>query len=442
MNATFASKALVHYWYVTYKAVRCLASVLQNGEMYTRGAQPHTCPVKESALHTVTIKAQLKKEGKARPFASGSTLVKEALQQHLPPEAPTTSLPSMSALVRSTNYQRQNRRPKHPTDVNFQWVEEALPSGFVKEDMNVGTARHVILFTTMLFTLLSNAKTWYVDATFKAVKRPFYQLWSIHAFIQQKDTMKQVPLLFVLMSRRMKDNYINILEYLKRKLTRISVQCVVMDFEQAVWGAFRSVFPSINLRGCSFHWGQTVWRKIQDVGLAPAYRERRNTHKYLRELLCLLFLPHQHIQPLFKDFQDLITPDHPEALHEFLAYLENTWIQGHVWTPADWSIFGQSIRTNNDTEGWHHRLNQLCVRLGNNVNVYELIEVLHQECNFVSTQCQLVCDDKLRRYQRKTYQKHQKQIFDLWDDYKNKLITSRELLSKISIIHRPAELRD
>ena len=129
-------------------------------------------------------------------------------------------------------------------------------------------------------------------------------------------------------------------------------------------------------------------------------------------------------------------------MKKYMRYLENTWIQGNVWTPADWSIFGQSIRTNNDTEGWHHRLNQLCVRLGNNVNVYELIEVLHQECNFVSTQCQLVCDDKLRRYQRKTYQKHQKQIFDLWDDYKNKLITSRELLSKISIIHRPAELRD
>ena len=102
-------------------------------------------------------------------LASGSTLVKEALQQHLPPEAPTTSLPSMSALVRSTNY--QNRQPNHPADVNFQWVEDmevAVPNGFMKKDMNIGTARHFILFTTVLFSLLSNAKTWYVDATFKA----------------------------------------------------------------------------------------------------------------------------------------------------------------------------------------------------------------------------------------------------------------------------------
>ena len=62
-----------------------------------------------------------------------------------------------------------------------------------------------------------------------------------------------------------------------------------------------------------------------------------------------------------------------EALHDFFGYLKNTWIQGNVWTPADWSVSGQSIRTNNDTEEWHHRLNQLCVRLGNNVNVYKLI---------------------------------------------------------------------
>ena len=130
-----------------------------------------------------------------------------------------------------------------PTDVNFQWVEEALPSRFVKGDINIATSRYVILFTTVLFTLLSNAKTWYVDAMFKAVKHPFYQMWSIHAFIQQKDTIKQVPLLLLLMSCRMKDDYINILQFLKRKLTRISVQCVVMNFEQA----FRSVFPTIYL---------------------------------------------------------------------------------------------------------------------------------------------------------------------------------------------------
>lgn len=342
--------------------MKCLASVMRNGNGFKRGAQPHSCPIKESALHTAKIKLHLKKESKARPFASGSTLVKEALLKHLPSDAPTTSLPSMGALVRSTNRQRQIRRPKHPTDLSFDWVQEALPENFVQQDLRVGAARHIVMFTTLLLNLLVNAKTWYVDATFKAVKKPFQQLWSIHAFIQQNDAMKQNPLAFVLMSRRMKDDYMSVLNYLQGILINSSVQCVVMDFEAAVWGAFRSVFPGVILRGCSFHWGQAVWRKIQDLGLAPTYREKRSTHKFLRELMCLPFLPFEHIPPVFKEFFDLLEPHHPQALHLLLQYIEETWIDGPVWTPESWSVFGQSVRTNNDVEGWHYHLNHICAR--------------------------------------------------------------------------------
>ena len=81
-------------------------------------------------------------------------------------------------------------------------------------------------------------------------------------------------------------------------------------------------------------------------------------------------------------------------------------------TPESWSIFGQSVRTNNN-EGWHYHLNHICAR--ENVNIYVLIEVLHKECTFIFTQCQLLADEKLRHYQRKPYIKHQQKILELWD---------------------------
>ena len=56
-----------------------------------------------------------------------------------------------------------------------------------------------------------DAKNWYIDRTFKLCKRPFEQLLSINRFVKSGDCTKQVPLAFVLMSRRTKKYYAEVL---------------------------------------------------------------------------------------------------------------------------------------------------------------------------------------------------------------------------------------
>ena len=56
---------------------------------------------------------------------------------------------------------------------------------FLIGDVTVDSARHLLFSTKVQLQHLSKCKRWFVDGTFKVVKRPFYQLFTIHGFIRK-----------------------------------------------------------------------------------------------------------------------------------------------------------------------------------------------------------------------------------------------------------------
>ena len=72
-----------------------------------------------------------------------------------------------------------------------------------------------------------------MDGTFKVIKAPFTQLYSIHAFVRQSGDVKPVPLLFVLMSGKRKRDYGRVLK---------AVQNLLPDHIKLQW---------LGLRGCT-----------------------------------------------------------------------------------------------------------------------------------------------------------------------------------------------
>jgi len=139
----------------------------------------------------------------------------------------------------------------------FELLDDHVLSQFLHGDVHKNGTRHLIFATDAQLEFLTYVKTWYVDATFKVIKQPFTQLFSIHAFVKKDGELMQTPLAFIVMSRRRRKDCKRVFHALIAALpSRPRVQAVVSDFEAAVWSAAREVLPGVLQRGCAFHVSQ------------------------------------------------------------------------------------------------------------------------------------------------------------------------------------------
>ena len=99
-----------------------------------------------------------------------------------------------------------------------------------------------------------STQIFYIDGTFKLVKLPFIQLFSIRGFIiGETKCKKQVKLTHSNMSRCSTNDYIAVLEILKSifgpQTGTLSPQRFMLDFESATWQATHQSFPGAIIRG-------------------------------------------------------------------------------------------------------------------------------------------------------------------------------------------------
>ena len=104
--------------------------------------------------------------------------------------------------------------------------------------------------------------------------------------------MKQIPLVFSLMTGKKKVDYILVLNEVKKLLGPDSVpKEFVLDYESAIWGAVQRVFPDSSLKGCSYHLSQAIWRHIQELGLQPSYINDSGSQLFCRKLMAIANKP-------------------------------------------------------------------------------------------------------------------------------------------------------
>jgi len=140
-----------------------------------------------------------------------------------------------------------------------------------------------------------------------------------------------------------------------------------------------------------------VWRKIANVSLQSAYSADDRTYHFCRQLLALPYLPHPSIIEVFGELESGATTT---KLQQLTQYVKDTWIDSTMWPPAMWSVYCQPVRTNNDAEGWHHRLNSRAHHGGLNMDL--LFSLLKYEADMHAINVKLLSDKKVHKRQRKS----------------------------------------
>jgi hypothetical protein len=180
--------------------------------------------------------------------------------------------------------------------------------------------------------------------------------------------------------------------------------------------------------GCSFYLTQELRRRCKLLGLATAFMQDKGTNEYIKLFMPLTFVLDNKIRKQFNHRAKRATTK-PLKIVE---YVRSQWLDSTVMPLANWSVFGQSVRTNKDVEGWHRRLN--CKDNGQ-LSFYLLLERLEEESRFVTILVRLVSEKKLKQHQ--TYLNKQTRVFAAWDSYNDGDMTSRELLETCSHLNGP-----
>lgn len=407
--------------YVLYFSLGIYGSYINqvSGEC-TAGRMAHSHPSSGVIKQTAQLRVDIRNAGRHNPFRPALDVVEEQLIAE-----PAAAVLPIRTLVRYVQRRRQVLRPREPRELLFELDEAHIPEPLkliCDVQCDVPPRRNIILASDEQLQLLTRARHWYVDGTYKVVGRPFNQLYSIHAFIKSEEGfIKQIPLVFILMNRKSRSDYRACLDALIQRLPMApDVRSITADFEAALWLAVPDVLgDGVQVHGCVFHFHQALYRKLQSLGLAQAYNTDEATRRFCRKVMALPFLPSAHIAPVFRALQQEVVH---QGLIEWMDYIHASWIVGAVWPPAKWCVFGRATRTNNDVEGWHRRINTKARQSGN-YGFYQLCALLATEAAAVNIQVSLVGQGNLVRCQRAICRSVQAQLFRAWDLYNGGGIT-------------------
>ncbi|XP_071109021.1 uncharacterized protein [Haliotis cracherodii] len=291
------------------------------------------------------------------------------------------SYPSMSSALYRHRRKNIPALPQTRAEVQLEgdWTETTDSRPFLL--FTDGDANKIVVFSTHdQLQALQSADTVYMDGTFTSCLDLWNQVYMIHA----RSGSCMYPLVFALLPDRQTTTYTRLFSRLKTEVQQrfnrpLAPATVQTDFEKAAIRAVNTEFPNADVKDCFFHYCQAIWRKTQDLGLAVQYKEDPAVQQWIRRAAGLALLPWLDAQDTWLDAMQA-TPPVPRA-DDFNDYMVINWVDDDARFPIPLWNHHQTAgpRTNNNLEGFHHRLNRTLPH--RHPIIYQFVEVIKKiEC--------------------------------------------------------------
>ena len=281
----------------------------------------------------------------------------------MPPTVP--EFPSVRSQMSRTRNENIPGIPTNVEDVEFHgpWKKTLRGSKFLlHQDNHWGIA---MFGTRQNIRNLAECDQLYMDDTFKTCPSPYHQMM----VIQGNYHGRVLPFVTALMENRTVGDYRQVLQAVQHKVLRLTGHDwepahIVMDFEQApLITAVETELQNTRVELCYFHFNQSLWRHIQELGLSTPYRRDERLKSIIRKVSALGFLPvalvRNNLALLRNARRTRRKMQQYPALTDFFNYVHNTYIAGQFPPPA-WNVFERNMdcRTNNNAESFHSTWNK------------------------------------------------------------------------------------
>ncbi|GBM55780.1 hypothetical protein AVEN_190361-1 [Araneus ventricosus] len=206
-----------------------------------------------------------------------------------------------------------------------------------------GDNRIIILASENLLKYFEDATEVLVDGTFKCCPRQFAQAYSLYVDIGSiLEVTNIVSCIYAFLSNKKQNTYENKFLF-KENMLLWSTKKLRIDFDAPVINAAKKCLPSVELKGCDFHYNQSELIKVQNLDLFSEYKDNEEIKSFIRKCSALAHIPPDSLDNGWLSIMENVPST--VATGKFIDYMVEQYLE------ICWSNVELLWRTTNALEG-------------------------------------------------------------------------------------------